>query len=528
MITVSIYDANGAALRWRGGLAGRQVFDLRFSSGLPGGFLEASFGLPRAAARLAGVEAGQRVEIRRGSRIVWTGWAEDVRKRQRGGIDAMAVQCFGPYQVLQQRLIAEVDYSADQQGSDAIRQELLANCPEISSDYTQIQATNVAIGPLAKSYMPVGDVVNAVLDAGNSAGKRMLFAIWEPPPTIAASDQLHARNVLLNSDFEGPDWYGWIVDDYSNGDYEITGSGYLSAFHAGKVFSTSAVATGYVELRNAFVAVSPSTPYQFDYSFYWPAVSGITAQVAVHWFTSASVLISVSTGTLWTSAGTAGWNSKTEYVTSPATAAFCIVYLTANWPAGLTNYLLWDDCYLSQQISAATRDGLPRAWLWPRDLSGYDYLLHTHLLEMDPFKFEQLVKLLLEEMGYENVATTSPTNDKGVDVVGTIELGISAVREVIQIKRHRGTIGRPVLDQLRGSLYRFNAVRGTVITTGRFSKGAEDAAFERGAPPITLIDGERLLDLLFDYQIGVNKKQVDYYEFASDKLNQFVTDNGEG
>ena len=147
---------------------------------------------------------------------------------------------------------------------------------------------------------------------------------------------------------------------------------------------------------------------------------------------------------------------------------------------------------------------------------------------MDPFKFEQLVKLLLEEMGYENVATTSPTNDKGVDVVGTIELGISAVREVIQVKRHRGTIGRPVLDQLRGSLHRFNAVRGTIITTGRFSKGAEDAAFERGAPPITLIDGERLLDLLFEYQIGVNKKQVDYFEFASEKLSQFVTENGEG
>ena len=124
--------------------------------------------------------------------------------------------------------------------------------------------------------------------------------------------------------------------------------------------------------------------------------------------------------------------------------------------------------------------------------------LHDYLLEMNAFKFEELVKLLLEEMGYDNVATTSPTNDKGVDVVGTIKLGISAVREVIQVKRHRGTIHRPVLDQLRGSLHRFNAVRGTIITTGRFSKGVEEAAFERGAAPITLIDGEKLLDLLIE------------------------------
>ena len=147
--------------------------------------------------------------------------------------------------------------------------------------------------------------------------------------------------------------------------------------------------------------------------------------------------------------------------------------------------------------------------------------LHAYLLEMDAFKFEELIKLLLEEMGYDNVATTSPTNDKGVDVVATIELGISAVREVLQAKRHKGTINRPVLDQLRGSLHRFNAVRGTIITPGRFSNGVEDAAFERGAAPITLIDGTKLLDLLVEHQIGVNKRQVEYLEFAPAKLAQF-------
>jgi hypothetical protein len=379
MITVLIYDADGAALRWRGGLASRAVFDVRFTSGLPGGFLEASFGMPRAAARLAGISAGQRVEMRRGNRVVWTGWIEDVKKRQRGGIDAMTVQCLGPYQVLHQRLIPSVAYAADQQGSDAIRQELMANCPEISMDYTHIQATNVSIGPLTKSYMPVGDVVDSVLKAGNAAGQQMLFAIWEPPVTIAASDHLYARNVLRNADFEGPDWYGWIEDTGSYGDYEITGIGYVSAFHAGRVYSTYASDGGFT-LRNAFVAVDASTPYQFDYSFYWPAVSGITAQVSIKWYTSLSVLISTVSGTLWTSAGTAGWNSKSEYFTSPAGAAFCIAYLAAAWPLGLSNYLLWDDCYLSKQVSAATKDGLPRAWLWPRDLSQSDLLLHTRLL----------------------------------------------------------------------------------------------------------------------------------------------------
>ncbi len=147
--------------------------------------------------------------------------------------------------------------------------------------------------------------------------------------------------------------------------------------------------------------------------------------------------------------------------------------------------------------------------------------LASHLAQMNPFKFEELIKLLLEEMGYDDVETTTPTNDKGVDVVANIELGISSVREVIQVKRHKGSLNRTVLDQLRGSLHRFNAVRGTVISTGKFSKGALEAAFERGAAPITLIDGDKLLDLLMERQIGVTKKSVEYYEFDPAKLAQF-------
>ncbi len=61
--------------------------------------------------------------------------------------------------------------------------------------------------------------------------------------------------------------------------------------------------------------------------------------------------------------------------------------------------------------------------------------LADFLAQMNPFKFEGLVKVLLEEMGYEDVETTAPTHDKGVDVIAHIELGISAVREVIHVKR---------------------------------------------------------------------------------------------
>jgi restriction system protein len=135
---------------------------------------------------------------------------------------------------------------------------------------------------------------------------------------------------------------------------------------------------------------------------------------------------------------------------------------------------------------------------------------------MDPYAFEHLVKQLLEAMDYQNVVVTAPSGDKGVDVIADIELGITSVREVVQVKRHRGRIQRKDLDALRGSLHRFNAVRGTIITTNDFAKGTTDAAFERGAAPITLINGDKLIDLLMQHEIGVRKKSIEILEIDPD------------
>ncbi len=156
--------------------------------------------------------------------------------------------------------------------------------------------------------------------------------------------------------------------------------------------------------------------------------------------------------------------------------------------------------------------------LAPRQRQAVREQLKGLLSEMDPYQFEDLVRRLLEEMGYENVETTAPANDKGVDVVGDIEVGITAVREVVQVKRHRGNIQRPVLDALRGSLHRFGAVRGTIINTGGFSQGTRDAAFERGAAPITLIDGEKVIDLMIEHQLGVRKKPLEILELDETTL----------
>jgi len=151
--------------------------------------------------------------------------------------------------------------------------------------------------------------------------------------------------------------------------------------------------------------------------------------------------------------------------------------------------------------------------------------LQELLADLDPYAFEHLVKRLLEEMDYQNVIVTSPSGDGGIDVVADIELGITSVREVVQVKRHRRAIQRKDLDALRGSLYRFNAVRGTIITTSRFAKGTMDAAFAQGAAPITLIDGDKLIDMLIEHGIGVRKRTFEVLTLAPEG---FVLQEEEG
>lgn len=112
----------------------------------------------------------------------------------------------------------------------------------------------------------------------------------------------------------------------------------------------------------------------------------------------------------------------------------------------------------------------------------------------------------------QNVELTSCSGDGGVDVVADIELGITSVREVVQAKRHKRTIQRKDLDALRSSLCRFDAVRGTIVTTARFAKGTQEAAFATGAAPITLVDGDKLIE----HGIGVRKRILEVLAVDAD------------
>lgn len=64
-------------------------------------------------------------------------------------------------------------------------------------------------------------------------------------------------------------------------------------------------------------------------------------------------------------------------------------------------------------------------------------------------------------------------------------------------------IGRPELQKFAGALQGQRARKGVFITTSAFSKGAEEFAGNI-ENKIVLIDGERLAQLMIDFNVGVS------------------------
>lgn len=139
--------------------------------------------------------------------------------------------------------------------------------------------------------------------------------------------------------------------------------------------------------------------------------------------------------------------------------------------------------------------------------------LREHLLAMPPAEFEQLIGRFLGAMGYENVTVTGRSGDGGIDVVADTEIGILRLRVAVQVKRMKGNVQRPVVSQLRGDMALLDVDQGMIISTGGFSQGAKDVARVRNVAPITLIDGDRLTDLLIEQGIGVRRETVDVLSF---------------
>ena len=123
------------------------------------------------------------------------------------------------------------------------------------------------------------------------------------------------------------------------------------------------------------------------------------------------------------------------------------------------------------------------------------------LLKMDPTGFEHLAKRLLRAAGFLNANVTGHSGDGGIDGVGVYRLSLVSFPVFFQCKRYKGTVGPEKVRDFRGAM-QGRGDKGLLITTGAFTAEAKKEATRDGAPPIDLIDGERLCELLKEHGLG--------------------------
>ncbi len=85
-----------------------------------------------------------------------------------------------------------------------------------------------------------------------------------------------------------------------------------------------------------------------------------------------------------------------------------------------------------------------------------------------------------------------------------------------QCKRYRGSVRANAIRDFRGAMTG-RGDKGLLITTGTFTADAKREATRDGAPPIDLIDGDRLSELLKEYGLGVSTVRREVEDVTIDR-----------
>jgi restriction system protein len=114
---------------------------------------------------------------------------------------------------------------------------------------------------------------------------------------------------------------------------------------------------------------------------------------------------------------------------------------------------------------------------------------------------------------------TGQSGDGGIDGHGILQINpLVSFKVLFQCKRYAGSVSSSALRDFRGAM-QGRADKGIVITTGSFTADARREAARDGVPPIELIDGSKLAEMLAELGLGV--KPVTTYEIDDSFFQEF-------
>ncbi len=126
------------------------------------------------------------------------------------------------------------------------------------------------------------------------------------------------------------------------------------------------------------------------------------------------------------------------------------------------------------------------------------------LKTIDPYYFEKVILILLKKMGYGDFIETSKSGDGGIDgIINEDKLGLDKI--YIQAKRYgENKVREKEIRNFIGAMSG-DTSKGVFVTTSNFDKGATKKAHD-AHHTIILIDGNKLVDLMHQYNVGIQIK----------------------
>ncbi|WP_226438431.1 winged helix-turn-helix domain-containing protein [Rhodococcus yananensis] len=120
--------------------------------------------------------------------------------------------------------------------------------------------------------------------------------------------------------------------------------------------------------------------------------------------------------------------------------------------------------------------------------------------------FERLVTVVLRSTGFTTLTIPAPgtvsVGDDAVEGTGVVRVSLLSFSVFFRFLRGRDRVGADVVREFRASMVG-RGEKGLLVSTGSFTDDARAEAHRHGAPPIDLVDGEGLCDLLKEHGLGV-------------------------
>lgn len=150
----------------------------------------------------------------------------------------------------------------------------------------------------------------------------------------------------------------------------------------------------------------------------------------------------------------------------------------------------------------------------------YREAVGARLLALPPAGFERFCQRLLRESGFEEVSVTGRSGDGGIDGHGLLQVNpLVTFKVLFQCKRYAGSVTPSQVRDFRGAMMG-RADKGIIITTGSFTSDARKEAVRDGVPSIELVDGEKLVSMLEQLELGLKPQRT--FEVDASFFDQFA------